>query len=262
MKTISDIFNRINGTTPQPVVPVVDLNKPAVVDPSKPAASAGPDGSGPAAFPAVKKDDTSPLAGFDALWQTTDKDGKPPELATNITADPQKLMDAAKSIDFVKGIDPQLLADAAKGGNSEALGKLINTAAQLGYAQSAGATARIVNAALAEQGKKFTQEYFPELMRRMEANRLLAGDNAIFQNPAIKPVLDMIETQLANKYPTASSADISAKAKEFVLGMSTEVLKSSGLVVSEKPKIDPAKSGGNKDIDWASLFGIPEGASF
>jgi hypothetical protein len=189
------------------------------------------DGKGPKAIPAVKEGEASPLDGYAKLWEHADTDGKPISLNVPLEADPAKLLAAAKTVDFTKAMNPELLDKASKG-DSAALGQLVNEAAQTGYAQSALATTKIVEAALAKQADMFKTSVMPEILRRHNIGNEL-GDNPLFDNPAVKPLLDGLKNQLAIKYKDATPAQIKEHAEKILTEMATSHLKSSGKTVSD-----------------------------
>lgn len=213
------------------------------------------DGTGPKAIPKAGEGDASPLDGYSKLWETADTDLKPTPLVPQMTADPAKLLEAAKGVDFTKAMRPEVLEAASKG-DSAALGTLINEAAQAGYAQSAMATTKIVEAALTKQAKTFQETVMPEILRRHSISQTNRADNPIFDNPAVKPMLEGLENQLAIKNPTATAADISAHAKIILTGMAEDIVKQSGRTIAETPSQEVVRAGARKEPDWEVLFGV------
>ena len=216
-----------------------------------------PDGTGPGAFPKPGEGKESPLEGYKALWET-DPNAKPVLTSPTINADPAALMKAAQGIDFTKVIPPELLEAAAKG-DAVALGKVVNLSAQAGYAQSAHATAAIVRGALAEQTRINRDVLLPDALRAANLSSSLVLDNPIFSNPAVKPLVDLITTQVRTKYPTASEFDQKKHVIELFNQFSQESLKSQGFTVLPKGSelTSPAGAGANKEEDWGPFFGEP-----
>lgn len=215
------------------------------------------DGKGPKAIPAVGDGDKSPLDGYSKLWEHADTDGKPLSLVPSMDADPTKLLAAAKTVDFTKAMNPELLDKASKG-DAGALGALVNEAAQAGYAQSALATTKIVEAALKKQAENFTSTIMPELLRRNNIGRDLRTDNPLFDNPAVKPMLEGLERQLAIKYKDATPAEITQHAKTVLTGFAEEYIKSSGKTISDASASEDVELLRNiqpaKDFDWEQHF--------
>lgn len=214
------------------------------------------EGTGPKAIPKAGEGEASPLAQYGKLWETADTDGKPIQLVPPMTADPVKLLEAAKTVDFTKAMRPEVLEAAAKG-DAVALGTLVNEAAQAGYAQSAMATTKILEAALKKQADMFQKEVMPEILRRHSISQVNKADNPVFDNPAVKPMLDGLEAQLAVKYPTATAADISKHAKTILSGMAEDIVKQSGRTIAEAPTAESlSNSNARKEPDWEKLFGV------
>lgn len=215
-----------------------------------------PDGTGPTAIPAAGDGDKSPLDGYKELWQTAETDAKPLQLTPSLKTDPAKLVEAAKGVDFTKGMNTELLAAAGKG-DTAALGQLINEAAQQGYAQSALATTKIVEAALNEQAKMFQATIMPEILRRNNVGLKLREDNPIFSNPAVAPILKGLEAQLMVKHKNATPEEISQHAKNIFSGMAEEFVKSSGKkIVDAGDTTQPGVGGGSQaeSFDWEKHF--------
>ena len=115
------------------------------------------DGTGPVAIPAAGKGDASPLSEYKEIWKTpVNPHTSPSTLVSSMTADPAKMLEAARTIDFTKGMDPTLLDNAAKG-DSSALAQIINSTAQNSYAQGAQATVAIAKKMMEEQATAFSE---------------------------------------------------------------------------------------------------------
>lgn len=241
--------------------PAVDQPKPVVADPSKPAdpnaPKVGEQVTAPAAFPKPGEGEKSPLDGYAKLWDNDPNAPAPPSLNPTLTADPAALMKAAKSIDFSKVLSSETLEAAMKDPTGAALATAINQAAQAGYAQSAHATTKIVEAALQQQAKMFKEEVMPDILRRHASTQaVLQLDNPVFLNPAVKPIVDLVKEQVIKQYRTATPAEIAKHTTEMLQSMSTEIAKASGLVVTEAPK-DVRIGGARKDQDWEKFFEDP-----
>lgn len=257
--SIMDLFRSTTAVTPPPAATPPNPNDPtnkgnATVPGANTVTS---DGSIPA-IPKAGEGETSPLEGFKDLWQAPGKDAKRPategDLVPKLSVEPKKLLEAASKVDFVKHIPKEKLEAAAKG-DVAALAEVINSAGQLGYAQSANATAALIEQALTRQAAVFKDQVMPEILRRHEVSASLQEDNPLFQNPAVKPVLDSIERQFLAKNPSASAAEVSKMAKEYVSVMASEILKANGMEVSEKPQ-QTQKGSTRGNTDWEKWFGV------
>lgn len=249
MAVLDKFRDMFSGNTTAPKAEIVD---PSIANPTVPGAGTpGSDGK-VAAIPASGEGEKSPLEGFAKLWQKEDTDQKPLQLTPTFTVDPAKLRETAKGVDFVKAVSPAAL-EAAKNGDSSLL---VNEAVQLGYAKSAEATAAIVQKALQDQATMFRDTILPEALRRNQVTNTLRSDNALLNNPAAQPVITMLEQQMAVKYPNATAAEVSSKAKDYLSEFAMEMMKSTGKVVSDKPAEGANNPLGREPEDWTKFFGI------
>lgn len=204
----------------------------------------------PAAFGTGAKGDESPLANYADLWKVDPKN--PGGIANPVPVfnlDPAKLNEAAAQIDFTQNISAELIDKAAKG-DATALGEVIKQAGRAGFTQSAVTTGTIVKDALEKLSKNYDEHVIPEILRRHTASTALRADeNPIFTNPATAPMLKMLEKQIMDKNPTASPQEITAHAKEYLLGFVREAAPGMGMVVTAKPAPQP---GARKEEDWGS----------
>lgn len=257
LESIMSIFATPKPAT-EPPKPVVDPSKSNATIPGSQATS---DGSVPA-IPKAGEGDKSPLEKYKDIWDIDPKAVKPKTadaLAIPIKADPAKLLETARGIDFLKTVNQDNLKKALEGDNAALIG-VINEAAQAGYAQSALGTTNLIKAALSEQARVFKEEVMPEVLRRHDISRSTPADNQVLQSPTVKPLLSMVETQLANKNPGASADEISRTAREFITDFSQEILKANGMTVT--PKTADGAAGGKNgaggksgETDWGAFFG-------
>ena len=206
-------------------------------NPNDPAAlRAGANGGG----------DASPLDKFNDLWKA-DPNAKPVEHSIQLPFDGNKVLEAAKGVDFLKKINPELVQKAMTG-DANSMAAVIQESSQLALAQSVGVTTSIVNEALSRQSKHYEDKIIPDILRRHSVSTEVRRDNPLFDHPATAPMLNMLEGQLAQKYPSASAADVKAMAQDYLLNFSSEVLTASGKVVSDQP---PAAARGTpQETDW------------
>jgi hypothetical protein len=187
----------------------------------------------------------SPLDGFSDLWQPPAKpEGAAGESANFFNVDPAKLMESAKRVDFSKAITPEQLAAIQQGGESatKAFAEAMNSVAQQTFAQSAMATTKIVEAALAKAEASYDAK-IPGMLKKQQVNENLRQDNPIFNHPATAPILSAIEHQLTLKNPTASAAEITNMARDYMTQFGAALV----------PKPEPAKPA-KGEIDWNSFL--------
>lgn len=248
MPSVMDMFRNIVSPTPP--------KDPSGANPNVPGKDTPvPDGTGPGAFPKAPdpKDAKSPLSGFADLWQNpiVDKNAPPaPSLTPSFNVDPAKLAEAAGKIDFAKVAKPELITAALKG-DEAAFSQVLNSVVQTVYAQSAAATTRIVEAALARQGETILQHTLPAKLREHEAGLRVNADNPVFSNPAVAPLLETLKAQMLIKHPTASAEEISRMTKEYLTGVAGEII---GVPVVGSTGVDGKIVTGAKEQNWERFF--------
>lgn len=218
------------------------------------------------------KGETDPLSGYKTLWEpnvTKGPDGKdiitttaPPTLTPSMNVDANKIMESARTVDFTKGMNAELLEKASKG-DVAAFAQVINSMAQSAYGQGVLATTGIVQQAMTLQERNLNEKVMPDILRRHTIRTTVAG-NPLSDNPAVAPLLSTLEQQFTSKYPTASPAEIKKHAETYLSGLAEEIVKGNGGTVVTKQSLDNASSSSmsrGEDTDWEKFFGVPTAAS-
>lgn len=237
----------------QPQGPSTGVNQPNMTVPN--ADTPVSDGK-VVAIPAAEIGDKSPLDGFADLWKADPtKDGGLVSPIPSFEIDPVKLKAAADTIDFTQGISDDVLARAAKG-DVTALKEAINVSGRNGFQAAMGVSTRTTQNAVTSLSDSFSQKTLPEILRRDSARKSISEALPIFDNPALKPMLDGLRTQVMNKNPSASVEQVTAMTKQVFEGMMGTYAKQSG-----KQLVDiPTEAGvGTRDTqgneNWESFFG-------
>lgn len=231
------LFNDIFGKAPEQPAPTqplqpgqvpVQIQQPAppgniptptvVVDPNNPTAPVVP-----VAPVAPEKIDESPLAEFKDMWETKpiveDKD-KPPA-PVELTADAvQKIV--AKT-DFSKVITPENMTAITAGGEegAKAFAQAMNQVAQQVMVQATMVGNKLTEQAVNKAKEEFTAS-LPEILRKQASTDHLRSANPLFTNPAVKPVMEAIQSQLLHKHPNATNAEITTMSEKFIMAMGEE----------------------------------------
>lgn len=179
----------------------------------------------------------SPLEKFADLWKVDPNAKAPTSITPNMSIDPAKLLELSKGIDFTKALNPEQLANAAKG-DPVALAAIINAAGQAGFAHSTNITANLIQTAFAQQEKTLVGEYLPKMLRENAIRDTVRNGNEIFQHPAVAPVVSMLEAAITAKYPAATPAEIKAHTDTWMQGLASAIAQQSGgsIVVPEAVK--------------------------
>ena len=244
------IMQRLFGTQPvQQPAPAANPQQQQATPPNQgnipavPAVVTNPDGTPVvAAEPEVK--DESPLAEFSKLWDTAPVDpNAPPEPKAYVPPTAEEIQKAVAKVDFSNNFTPEQLAAVTAGGEgaTEALVQLLNTVGQQSLAQSTGISSKLneqaMQAAIAEEVAKV-----PALVRAQTVQAHLKDTNPLFDNPAIKPVIDATQQQLQSKFPNATPAQITEMTEKYVLSM--------GEHFAPKPEVQE----GTAADDWSNYL--------
>lgn len=193
----------------------------------------------------------SPLDSFKDIWQTPDnaKADPSPEVFANV--DPQKLMESASKIDFKKVISAENLQAISSGGEAAvtAFAEAMNKVAQTVYAQSAFATTKIVDQALAKAQEGYDTR-LPALIKKLSVNENLQDQNPLLSNPALTPLVSALSEQLVRKNPNATASEIQQQVNDYFAALGTSF--------APKPPETPASRAASKAAkqeDWSAFLG-------
>jgi len=162
--------------------------------------------------------DDSPLANFKDLWDPSEAkegSGEPPR---ELTA--EDLSKAVSGADFANTVTPEMFASISEGGEGaqKAFVDALNNVARQVMIQST-----LVNNKLSEkkvrEALEAQKKEIPNLLKKQAVADNSRDSNPIFDNPAVKPVMESIQTALLNKYPTSSPTEINNMAKEYIIAM-------------------------------------------
>jgi hypothetical protein len=244
MSIMQQVFGGLMGNQSAAPAPA-----PTQVAPGSIPANGGAADPGNPMVPAGTVDATtveaSPLAEFADLWQP-DPNAKP-DAPMFGNVDPTKLMEAAKKTNFAANIPKELLAAISQGGPSgmEAAIAAMNGMSQQVYANSAMATTKIVEQALAKQAETFKAS-LPQIIKQHTLSDTLRSENPALSNPAVQPFIKAMETQLAVKHPGATASELTAMAKQYVEGI--------GTLFSPAAKPTAAETAQAGETDWTKFF--------
>lgn len=181
----------------------------------------------------------SPLDDFKALWEpvtTKEVDGT---LPANMFAgaDPAKMLEAARKVDFAKSVPPEVLAKITAGGPeaAAAFAAAINDVAQRSYAQSSFASTKIVEAALAKF-QEGLESRLPSQIKKHQVSDSLRELNPALTHPAAAPIMEALQSQFSVKYPNATTNELRDMASDYLTkfaGVITPPKKEAKTPVSE-----------------------------
>lgn len=167
----------------------------------------------------------SPEDKFKDLWKNEPTDpNKKPDEPTGLT--PQQMLEAASKVDFTKVIDKDLLAKITAGGEdaTQALIQALNRTAQQTYAQTTLVADKLITAQVEKAKEEFANK-IPDLVKRQRVQDDLIKENPAFKDPAVAPVVGLIQNQLAEKFPQATADEIKQMAIEYFAGAAQKLVK-------------------------------------
>lgn len=258
MNVLAKLFNNIGGNAQQQQQPMsqAQTNNPAIPQQQTPAQP----GNIPAqnANPASSTNPTVPAASvvattsapegldkFTDMWNIpADQLPKPPESPfAGVT--PEALQKVAGNTDFSKVVTPEMMTAISAGGEQAAAAMLqaLNAVAQQTYAQSAGASMKLIDTALEKQRTQFQAE-LPNLIKSQTVTENLRTSNPIFNHPAAAPMLDTLQKQIQLKNPNATAEQIRAQAEDYLVSF-------AGAAVPQKAQTQQ-QGGRLQDVDWSN----------
>jgi len=260
MSVISQLFGGVFGNnnqgTQQPQQNQ-QANQPAVPGnfpqqnqmPANPTNPTVPlDSSNPTATTQVTQAAPEGLDKFKDMWTIpADQLPKPPESAfAGVT--PEALQQVAGKTDFSKVVTPELMSKISAGGEEAAAAMItaINLVAQQTYAQSAGASMKLIETALGKQREQFQAE-LPNIIKQQTVTESLRNSNPIFNHPAAAPMLDTLQKQIQLKNPTATADQIKRQAEEYLISFAGAANPVKATDVNSQSQ------NGNK-TDWSDFF--------
>jgi hypothetical protein len=217
---------------------VVPPQKPEDLDPNK----------------AKSQEPKTPLEPYEKLWEPPNDKEDDDSAPLSFNVDPQKMMEAAGKVDFSRVVTPEVLQKIAAGGEEGVRASLaaMNVMAQTVYGQSAMATTKIVEHAVARAEEKFLEK-IPSLLKSQTIEANLREANPMFSNPAVVPIIEGLKTQLVLKHPNATSTELTRMAQDYFLRVS------EAFTPTKKPENDSARKGrmtGKDGEDWEKFFNL------
>ena len=210
--------NKGQGGTPTSAAPAMPTTQP----PGAPVAPA----SGPAAGSqqqafqqsgTLPPKEQTPLAEFADIWNTPTQEGEVP-LGLD---DPYLQIDAGKVQELVNGMSfaqptPQqqeLFAKALQG-DVQAFSEILNGVAREVYYQSAINAAK-VSERVARTGVDRLRENIPKQVRSISSSETLLKTNPLLNNPALRPIVNAVQSQFQLKHPTASPTELAEMTTKY-----------------------------------------------
>jgi hypothetical protein len=160
---------------------------------------------------------------------------------------PEDIMASASKIDFAKVVKPEVLQAIQAGGDGAvaALAQALNATSQAVFANSSLAATKLIDKAMGDNQAKL-DSMIDAKFRQLSFSNNLRETNPILNHPAAAPMVAMLETQFASKYPNASTAELTKMAQEYFTQTFT--------AISAKPETSPQGAAPKAaEMDWMAF---------
>ena len=209
------------------------------------------------AQPQVETPPPAPLDPFKELWQNPTTPNGPDTTRPGAIfqgADPGKMLEAARKVDFSNSVTEDMMAKIAAGGPeaTKTLLQAMNSMAQAAYAQGAYASTQMIERGLGRYDEGLNSR-LPSQIKRHNVSEAVRESNPALSHPAVQPVVMLLESQFTTKFPTASPAQIREHVENYLTSM--------GRLITDKGAKISGGTQGTKDDDWGDFFGSESSVS-
>lgn len=202
----------------------------------------------PAADPTQVEEQVSPLDAYKDLWENKPPaEGSSPEFdpSNMFNTDPAKMREAMQQIDFTKSINPADMEQVLQGGEGavKALVNILNSTNRETLNAAIMASANMVQSGFTRAVPALDGRVNRQV-RDHQVTSQLQETNPALNHPAAQPMIQAVKAQLLQKYPQASSAEITRMTNEYVGGFAA--------TFAAKPEATPQSS--SKETDWSQYM--------
>ena len=169
---------------------------------------------------------TNPLDEFKTLWDAPKEGETPPasnfDPSKMFQIDPAKIQQAVSQMDFTQAVTPDLLQQIAAGGEAAmtAFTKAMNSVAQTSFTQSMIGASKLVETAMVKANESLDMR-MKEGIRQQQISSSLRDANPALSHPAAQPIVAALEAQFTQKYPTATPAEVTKMAQDYLTKFAT-----------------------------------------
>lgn len=196
--------------------------QPAQQDPAAQQAQADAATGTPAAFSGNAQQQPpsdAPLASFSDLWKIDPATAAKPD-GPLFQLDPVKLQEQIKGMEFAPNITPEHLQKIMQG-DAGTLQQVLNVSAQNNFAKMMEVVQKMVTHG-ADTTRLRVESTMADKFKNFQVGETLSS-NPLFNNPAIKPMVDSLTQQFQLKYPQSSAAQVSKMAEDFISQLGSAV---------------------------------------
>ncbi len=161
-----------------------------------------------------------PLDQFKTLWDAVPIDPNAPKPDVPVELKAEDIQKAVAKANFTQAITPEQLKAIGAGGEEaqKAFAEAMNGVARQVMVQATLVGSKITDNAVAK-ALELERAKIPQMLRDQATSAHLSDTNPLFDNPAIKPIIEQTKAQLLAKNPTATPEQITQMTQDFILAM-------------------------------------------
>lgn len=178
-----------------------------------------------------------PLAPFAKMYDTPEAQDTAPQF----NLDPTALSQAASSLSFLKGVDPEVM-QKAQSGDTAALVQLMEASARNAY-QTALSHSATLTGKFTEAREGFNAKNFSSNVRGELTVNALAGTQN-FAHPVVRKELTRIAKEMQKQHPDAQPQEIAQMARDYLTELNTAIAPASAKQESQS----------TGPTDWDTFF--------
>lgn len=163
----------------------------------------------------------SPLDMFSKMWEnksSENQNGNGNQGQSIFTPDMTKLDAAVKTMDFMKGVNPELVQKALSG-DQAAFTQVLNSAIQGSFSQALLASSQIAERGMSTVRGQI-EKGFDGRIKNFTASDRLQSSNKNFNHPAFKPLLSAVQAKISESFPEATPDEIVQYSQQYMEGIS------------------------------------------
>lgn len=181
-----------------------------------------------------------PLDQFKGIWDTpvVDKDAPVDKYGQPLlNIDPKTIADQVSKMDFISGINPELLTKATSG-DIGAFSQVLNASIQKALTAQVQLSGQMVEGAVSENNKRF-ETRLPKQIREAQVNDVRSS-NPVLNHAAAAPMLDMAKRSLMARDPSLSPAEVHRQAEEMLSTFAESFVDNKTKTNAPAPVKDPS----------------------
>ena len=164
-----------------------------------------------------------------------------------------KVREILQKQNFVSGENVQDLMQKAMGGDAEAMMNLLNTVARNTMVENARFNGAMGNQMAAEIISRIEKQ-LPNKLREYRTQETVGSANELYQNRAVRPIVDSLRQQFMQKYPDATPQQVSQAVDKAFSTLVTEASKSFTSSNQQQQQPDRRNAGTTGETDFSLFF--------